>query len=439
MHVEIEDVSPCRRKLSIEVPAEEVSKEFDEVLDLFVNQVQIPGFRPGRAPRKLVKSRHQKDILSRLRDHLLPKSYQEALKEHDLAVVNILDMDEDIQVKEGEPFSYSITVDIQPKIELPDYKGFKLKHEAEKVTKEEVNERIDAIREQRAEFEDITDQPVSRGDMVQIDFTGTLDGKPLEEAEPEAKGLGEGKDFWLPASDEAFIPEMGTGLDGLAIGDKTTVDATFPDDFVVENLRGKQVSFEMEVKAIRARKLPELDEAFFESLGVEDAGAFKKQVKDSLGAEKDRAASNKMREQIEEELLKRTSFDLPESLVEQSTSQHIQRMAEEMQRGGLDEEKLLEQKDQLVEGARARAERQVRLRLILLAIAREEDMQVSDADFKRELQMMAYAYSMQADELERRLKENNQLDDLRGDILCRRVLQMIQDLSRVDEASKENA
>ncbi|MEX2607186.1 MAG: trigger factor [Kiritimatiellia bacterium] len=427
MNVEIEELSPCRRKLSIEVPAEEVMKEFDDALATYAQNVALPGFRPGKAPRQLVKSKYKKEILGRLRDHLLPKSYHETLQEQKLNVITILEMDEDIEVKEGEPLAYTVTVDIRPEIELPEYKGMKLTRESEEVKDGEVDARIEALREQRADFDEVTDRPVARGDMAQIDFKGTLDGQPLEEAEPEAKGLGEGKDFWLQASDEAFIPELGLGLAGLSIGDKETIKASFPADFVVKSLQGNEVEFEVELKAIRARVLPELDEAFFESLGVKSEKDFRKQILDSLEAEKDRAANGKLRQGIEAELLEKVSIELPESLVADATQQQIQRIAEDMQKGGMQEEQLMEQKDQILETAKQVAERQVKLRLILQEIAGKEELKVSESEFKREIQMMAYAYSMQADELERRLKQNNQLDDLRGDIVCRKVMQLIQD------------
>ena len=187
---------------------------------------------------------------------------------------------------------------------------------------------------------------------------------------------------------------------------------------------------------MRARKLPELNEEFFTGLGVKDEKEFREQITSSLESEKDRAADGKLRESIETYLMDKTTFELPESMVAEVTQQQIQQIANEMQKSGIDEDKLMEQKDELLETAKNKAERQVQLRLILQSIAEKEEIQVSDSEFKREMSMMAYAYSMQPDELERRLKENNQLDDLRGDIICRKVIQLIQDEAVIDGASK---
>lgn len=437
MTATIEEISSTRRKLNIEVPAETITQEFDEAVAMYASQVSIPGFRPGKAPKQMVKSRFGKEITGRMRDHLLPKSYHEALQEHDLTVVGILEMDEDIEVVEGEALAYSVTVDIRPDISLPTYKGMALKREVEEIADSELEDRINALREQRADFEDVEDAPVARGDMAQIDFTGSLDGSPLEEAVPEAKGLGEGKDFWLQASDEAFIPELGLGLAGLKIGETETIDVSFNDTFVVEELRGKDVSFEVNVKAIRARKLPELDEAFYEGFGVKDEAEFHERISESLVQEKERAADGKLTQDIEAFLLENTTFDLPESMVAQASQHQIQRIADDLQRQGTAEDQLMEQKDEIISSANEAAERQVKLRLILQTIAEGEDITVSDQDLEREITMLAYAYSMQPDELKKRMTENQQLEDLRGDIVCRRVVEFIQDNAEIEGAATQ--
>jgi trigger factor len=434
MSVQIEEISPCRRKLKIEVPAETITSEYEDALGVYQKQVQLPGFRPGKAPRAMVKARYNKDILGRLRDHILPKSYHDALGENNLSVINIIEMDEDIEVKEGQPMSYSITVDIRPEIDLPAYKGLSLKREQEEVDDAEVDERIEALRNQRADYEDVEDRPVSRGDMAQIDFTATLDGVPLEEAEPGAKGLGEAKDFWLQASDEAFIPELGLELAGMAVGDERDIAVTFNDDFVVEGLRGKAVVFKVTVKAVRARKLPELDEAFFTSIGAEDEEDFRKQIRGSIEQEKARQAEGKLRRDIEAFLLEKTEVALPESLVSEASSQHVRRIAGDLQQNGEDEASLMEKKDEIVQTATAAAERQVKLRLILQKIGAEQGIDVSEQELSREISMLSYAYQMNRDEFEQRLRKNNQLDDLRGDVLCRKVVDWVLENAEVEGA-----
>lgn len=434
MNVEIEELSPCRRKLHIEVPAETISSEYDDALSVYRQQAQIPGFRPGKAPKAMVKARFNKEILGRIRDHILPQSYNEALSEHKLSVIQILDMDENIEVVEGEPLTYSVTVDIRPEIELPTYKGLSLKREQAPVSEEEVDERIEALRNQRADYEDVEGRPVARGDMAQIDFTATLDGEPLEEVEPGAKGLGKAEDFWLQASDEAFIPELGLELAGLNVGEEREITVAFRNDFVVEGLRGKEVVFHVKVKAVRARKLPELDEAFFQSIGAEDEEDFRRQIRGSLEQENAREADAALRRDLESTLLEKTDLDLPESLVSEASSQQVRRIAGDLQRGGEDEESLMEKKDEIVQTATRAAERQVKLRLILQEIGGREGIEVSEPEVSREISMLAYGYQMDRDELEKRLRQNNQLGDLSGDILCRKAMDWILEHAEIEGA-----
>lgn len=434
MNVNVEELSACRRKLSIEVPAETIATEYDDALGVYQQQVQLPGFRPGKAPKAMVKARYNKEILGRLRDHLLPKSYHEALQDQNLEVVHIVDMDDDIAIKEGEALTYSVTVDVRPDFTLPAYKGVALKREQEPVSEEAVNERIEALRNQRADYEDVEDRPVSRGDMAQIDFTATLDGEPLEEAVPEAKGLGEAKDFWLQASDEAFIPQLGLELAGLNVGDEQDIPVTFDDGFVLEELRGKEVKFQVSVKAVRARKLPELDEEFFKSVGAEDEADFRKQIQESLERENARQADGKLRQEVEAFLLDQTELDLPESLVSEASSHQVRRIANDLQQQGEGEESLMEKKDEIVATATQAAERQVKLRLILQRIGSEEGVSVSQEELSREISMLSYAYQMKREDLEKRLRENNQLDDLRGDILCRKVVDWVLEHAEVEGA-----
>jgi len=200
----------------------------------------------------------------------------------------------------------------------------------------------------------------------------------------------------------------------------------------VEQLRGTSVSFDVTVKAIRARTLPEMDDKFFEGFGVKDEAEFTERIKESLVAEKEREADGKLRQEIEETLLDNTSFELPESMVAEASQQQVQRIAGDLQRQGQGEDAVLEQKDEILETANKAAERQVRLRLILQSIAQEENIEVTDAELDREMTMLAYAYSMQPDELKKRMKENNQMEDLRGDVICRKVIDFIKENADIE-------
>jgi len=433
MNVQIEEISACRRKLQIEVPAEEVSSEYNEALKAWVQNVNVPGFRAGKAPVHLVKARHHKDIVERLRDHILPKSYREAIEENKIQVVQIIDMDEDVKVVPGEAFSYSITVDVQPEIALPEYKGIPLSRNPVEVTDAELEERIDALREQRASYEEVSDRPVCRGDMVQIDFTATLDGTPLSEAAPEAVGLDKGDDFWLQADANAFIPELGEGLAGLSKGESTDINVHFDGNFSAESLRDKDVVFHVAVKSVRGRVLPELDEAFLKPFQVENADAFRAKVKESIASDKKSSQDQELRRRIETFLMENTSFELPESAVDEAANRQLRRIINDMTRQGGNEDQVLQQKDQIVEAARGAAANQVKMRYVLLKIAEAEGLNVTEAELKREMAMMAYAYGMKPADLEKELSDNQARNEFRGDVLMRKTLELLFDQAAISE------
>ncbi|MCC5845986.1 MAG: trigger factor [Verrucomicrobia bacterium] len=433
MNIQTEELSSTRRKLNIEIPAEEVAKEYNEALDAWKKHANIPGFRPGKAPVHLVKAKHHKDIVERLRDHLLPKSYREALEESKIEVVRIIDMDEDIKVKLDEPFAYSITVDVKPEITLPEYKGIALKREAVDISSDDVDSRIEDLREQRAGYDDVTDRPVARGDMVQIDFNTTLDGAPLAEAAPDAVGLDKAEDFWLQADENAFIPELGEGLAGLAIGEERDVNITFDDKFASEPLRNKEVVFHVKIKAVRGRVLPELDEEFLKPFQVADVTQFRQKIKDSLQAEKQQEQEGALRREIEKFLLENTSFDLPESDVDEAANRQVRRIINDMGRQGIADDKMMEQKDEIVEAARQSAQTSVKLRYVLLKIAEQESLSVSENELKREMAMMAYAYGMKPQDLEKELSEESAREEFRGDVLMRKTMQHLFDAANISE------
>jgi trigger factor len=432
MSVQIEELSPCRRKLTVEVPAETIQSDYDAALRMFVKQASIPGFRPGKAPVALVKAKYNKDILQRLRDELLPKSYREALEENKLEVVQIIDMSEDIVVALGQPMTYNITIDVRPEIALPEYKGIALRRQTSEVSDADVDARINELLQGRAKFEDVTDRGVARGDMAQVDLEGRLDGVALEEAVPAAKGLGQMKDFWMQASDEAFLPELGEGLAGMNAGETRVIDVTFGETFAVEALRGKTVAYTTTLKNIRGRILPEMDEEFCKSVGVDSPEALRKEVIDSLGSEKDREEQNRLRRDIEKFLMDNVSVELPESMVAEASSRELRRIADGLGRQGMKEDQILQQKDELLQSANETALYSVKLRLILQQIAKLENIKVTDSELNMEVRMMSYSWGMKPADLEKRMKDNPELrNDIAVDVQIRKTLQLLLDQANI--------
>ena len=281
MNVTVEDSGKCRKIVRIELPSELVKQETDRVTAEYKQYARIPGFRPGKAPVNLVRQRYQKEILAAVKEQLLPKAYRDAMEQEKLDVVAVIDM-EGGDVNAGQPMSFSITVETRPEIALPEYKGIPLTRKPVQITDADVDAALTNIRERYAKFEDASGQAVAAGDLAQIDYSATVDGKKLEEVDPAAKGLGEGVDFWVRVDENAFIPEFATALPGRNIGDQVDVSVTFPADFTSEALRNATATYSVTIKGLRQKILPALDEEFAKRVGEASVETLRAGVKDDL-------------------------------------------------------------------------------------------------------------------------------------------------------------
>ncbi|MDZ4199315.1 MAG: trigger factor, partial [Kiritimatiellia bacterium] len=281
MKIDMESVGPCRRKLQVEVPAEAVDREFDAAAAAYVRGATVPGFRKGKAPRAVVERRFSKEILAEVRDAVVPRAYHEALKEKKLDPVEILDFQEP-ELARGKGAAFSVTIEVAPEFDLPDYKNYTLQAAVEPVTDVQVTEMFDSLRRQHAKYEDVTDRPAQADDLVEVDFKGTIDGKPIDEIDPSAKGLGQASGFWVSLNDHAFLPGFAAGLTGVAIGEERTIQSAFPETFTAKAIAGKTAVFQVTAKAIRHAVLPEINADYLSKFGVSTEADLRAQIRTEL-------------------------------------------------------------------------------------------------------------------------------------------------------------
>ena len=213
MKVTVKKAGVCRKTLSIEVAADVIQKERSDTLKMYSKHARIPGFRKGKAPADVVASKYSKEIDQDIKDRVLPKFYQEAIKEEEIKVVNIIDASE-VTLKDGSSATFTVTVDVAPEFKLPKYDQIPVKIEKNDVTDDQVQEQIDQLLNQQATYEDMNEKTIENGDMGQLSYTAFIDKKPLKEEIPEAKGIGSGEGYWVSADEHAFIPGMGEALIG---------------------------------------------------------------------------------------------------------------------------------------------------------------------------------------------------------------------------------
>jgi len=427
MEVTVEDKGNCRKELEIEVPVEDIRQEYNSIVSYFRQHVALPGFRKGKAPEAMVRSKFKKDIEKELHDKVVPKSFHQALADQNLEVEHILDIKEN-DFDPDQPFKFTVTLDVKPEVNLPDYKGVSLTKEVSEVKEEDVDAAIDNVRQQMAKYEDVTDgRGVVAGDLVQVNFEGRVGEQSVKEIAESAAGIGEGTDFWVRADENAFIPEFAEGMVGVSPGGKTEISVSFPEDFSVAELQGKEAAYDVEVLAIRERIMPEVDEDFCTKLGAESPEDFRAQVVKDLESQSENAEKNKMMTQLQEWLLANISMDIPESALQQETQNNIQDIVRQSASSGESEDNIKDNKDQIFENAQDAAGKTLQMRYILAAIAKEENISADSGEVQEEITRMAQMYGVDPSIIRERIEENNSEDMVKADVVARKTMDFLFD------------
>ena len=422
MKTTISDAGACRKTINFEIPAEDVAEERKQILKAFAKAANIPGFRKGKAPTKVVAKRYAAEVAKEVEERIVPKFYHEAIKESGMKVVGIVDMSE-VAVKEDQPLEFDVTVDVEPDFKLPKYVGIPVKEDLQPVTEEQVQEQVDAIRNQHATYE-LTeeDKSVEPGDMAELAYEATIDGKPLEEVVPEAKGLGKGEGYWVSADEHAFIPGMGKAIGGMKKGDTKEVEIDFPDDYLVKELAGTKALYKIEVTGIKVSKIPEIDEAFLKSIGVESEEELRRKVREELEKRAKTAARSSKYDQIVQYLLKKTTLDLPESIVERQTRNSLYDITRQRLAMGATPEQLETERKEIAKEARERAIENVKIRYIGLAVADEQGFDATPSEISEEIAMLAIQQGKDARALRKEMQEDGSIASVEEQVRFNKAL-----------------
>ncbi|HMP75911.1 MAG TPA: trigger factor [Kiritimatiellia bacterium] len=433
MNIRVETVGPCRREIHVEVPVEQVQAVFEEVTASYAKVARVPGFRPGRAPRDLIRRRYQKDIAGDVKERLIPEGYQAAVKQEKLSTVAVLDVKEQA-LDEAQPFAFSVVLDVAPDFEMPAYKGIALTRKKEAVKEEDIDEVLKNIRDQNGRYEDIAGRPVQLGDLVQIDYTGAVDGQPVEQLAPNAKGMGEGKDFWLMADEQnQFLPGFAQGLAGASVGDQRNVTVDFPANFPEAALAGQKAVYTVLVKALREKKLPELDAEFLKGVGVASLDELRTRVREDLANLRERNETRRLQGEIVKQLLEKTQLDVPESTLQEETRQEVYELVRQNQQRGITAEDIEGHKEQLFDSATKSATDKVKLRYLLKKIAAEEQISVEENEVETRIRGLAASWGVPFDRLKADMQKRNALGQVRDDVLMSKVLARVMELASITE------
>ncbi len=423
MKVKLENTGPCRKTLNIEVPVESVAGEYEKIAGEFVAHAQVPGYRKGKAPRALVEKRYQKALLEEVSDNLVYQSYRKALKEKSLNPVAVLDLQKEPLTADA-PMKYKVVLDVPPEFKLPKYKNIPLKRTETEITDEQVQQRFETLLESMAEYKPVEGRPVQKGDLAQVDYEGSCDGKPVAEMD-KAAGFGRARDAWISADKDILLPGMAAGILGMKEGESREIEIKFPADFRHAFIAGKTAVYRVTVKAVREKQLPKVDEAFLKQLDVASEDDLRKKIRESMEAQTLRTETERLKGDIVARLLKITALDLPESIVQDETRHAFSTLVRQHARQGMSKEQFTEKKDELLDSASKSAKDRVKLGYILHRIAEEEKIVVEDSEVDAAIAAMAAQWRSDPESVRKELEEQKQMDAVRHDVLADKTLDFL--------------
>lgn len=385
----VENIDVNKYKLTFSVDAERFEEGLQHSYNKNKGYFNVPGFRKGKAPRKIVEKQYGGEVLyDDAINFVLQDAYVAAAKDSGLDIVS----KPSIEVTEANPETgvvFNAVVYVKPEVSISDYKGIEVKHYDAAVTEEDIENRINADRNSNSRKITVTDRPVQDGDNVTIDFEGFIDGVAFEG--------GKGKDYQLKIGSHSFIDNFEEQLIGSNVGDDAEVNVTFPEDYHQKDYAGKQAMFKVEIKDIEQEQVPELDDAFVQdTTEFESVDEYKNFIKEQLEESKKEEAKNSKQEEIIEKLIEKAEMNLPEAMVENEIDHKIHDFEHNLRHQGLDLQTYLQYMNQSMENMREAyriiSEKQVKGRLILEKIADLEGFEVSEEEVNSEIDRLMEAY-----------------------------------------------
>src|SRR5438270_2260852 len=438
MKVEVERQPGSVSKLQIELPPEEVQKEWDLIANSFARFAKIPGYRPGKAPRAVIDKRFRKEIQDELTNKLVSKSYHQAVEQEQLRVALVTNI-EDIQFGEDKSMRFRATVVTAPEFELTDYKKIPVQLPETKVSDAEVDAALERLRDQSADFVDVPGRGLQMGDFAVIDFEGSVDTKPISEIAPQAsKNLYGGKKFWLHLAADNFLPKFCDQIVGQKREETRTITVDFPADFLVKELAGKQASYTVTLGEIKEKVLPAVDDAFASKLlPGKSLADLRHTIEHDLEHEKEHEVERAKETQIVKYLHEKITFDLPPSLLRNETKRALAELVQRNRARGIPDEMLKDKEKELIETAASLAHHRLKTNFILERIAEQEKIEVTREDVDLRIRQEAQHYNISSDKMRKELEEHDGLNALAEQILLGKSLDFLKANVSVQPVSEE--
>ena len=415
MTVEIVEVSSCKRNLAVEVPPQEVDQEVDSLAREFARSAKVPGFRPGKVPLNIIRQRFGTDLLKDATQNIIERCWKSALSEHNLRplaqpVVKELDN------KPGNPLKFTVSFEILPQLEIKDYKGLTATLSSPEITEEDVNQAIQNLREQQAQFIPIDGGEARDGQYITLTVDGQFEGegKPMRE-----------DDVTLIVGHPQANVEFSNNLRGARTGETRNFEVSYPADYHRKRFAGKKVLYSVLVKDIKEKQLAELNDEFAKDIGSENLDALRAKIRDELVMQARQSAEKKTREALLDSIVQRQTLEVPECMVEEELEAHARRVAGNLAYQGIDINQTTIDWKKVFDEERPRAEQSVRRTIILDAIARQEGIEVTSDEVNSELQKIAEGTSKSAAALRAQLEKEERIQSFEERVRQNKALDFI--------------
>jgi trigger factor len=422
--IKIEEISPVKKKISFEIPWEEVKKELDAAYRTVGKKARVKGFRPGKTPRHILETYYRQDAEGEAVSNLVQRSFEEAIEANSLLPVARPQIEQN-GIEAEKSFTYSATVELEPVVDPQGYTGLELQKEDASVTDKDVDARLEELRNMYSNLKDVEgDRPVQIGDFLLIDFEGKLGGETRKELTETGFRIEVGSKRLVPGFEEALI--------GLRKGESKEFAVKFPDDYHVKEFAGKDITFNVTVQDAKIKVLPELDENFVKIFNkYENLEALKADLRKSLEEEKGAAVKAKLQKAIHDILLETNPFEVPEAYVERQIFNMMIEYQRRMVMNGMDPDSAANVAANLHDQFRDEAVRMVRTGILLQRIAEKESLAVDDREIDDRIRETAGRYGRDFESMKASYEKDNLTDRLRDQLLEEKTLAFIESRANI--------
>lgn len=433
MSVQVENLEHNMAKLTIEVEAAEFDAACKKVYNRKKGSYNLPGFRKGKVPMNMLEKTYGPGIFYEdAANEIMPKAYADALEETKLDVVSAPEVDV-TQIGKGQNFIFTVSVAVRPEVTLGEYKGLEVEKETVEVADAEVEAELKKAQEQNAREITIEDRPVKEGDIITLNYAGTIDGVPFDGGTAESQKLEIGS--------HSFIDTFEDQLVGMNIGDEKDVEVTFPEEYHEASLSGKPATFHVKVLGITEKQLPEIDDDFAQDTTEFDSlEEYKADIRAKLLSDKEEQAVNAMENALVEKAVENAQMDIPDAMIDSQVDQMIQEFQQRVSYQGISFEQYLQftgqTLDAMKESMRPEAVRRIQSSLVLEAIVAAENIEATEEDLDKEFERMASMYQMEKDQIASFMGDAEK-ENMKKDIAIQKAVEFLREQAVVTEVSGE--